>query len=262
MIVFALFLLQTLTAATYSFPEQPCNYALDIKLKGFIPLFGANQAEAELKVGLKVNSLPPEGEFGGDPRASADLSDAKILLNGSVLPFGKDNFAQYFPLVVTFTPQGKVVRNNSPDIEMPVHLPGLDIKHVPEITYLAIEFPAEGIELGKPWTYTRQFKDSAVNYTITPTALTADTANLDVTMTEDYEDQEGDSFEAVKNPKDATYDVKTHVSGAGKAVFDLKKGLIRKFHLDADAAGDVTNIETKAVTKRDLKTTMDVELKS
>ncbi len=256
----ALLLLQTLTPVTYHFPEQPCNYAIDIKLKGFIPLFGANEAAAELQVGLKLSAQAPDAD--NNPKATATLDTVKILLNGSVLPFGKETFNQYFPLNVTLTPQGKVIKNNSPDIEMPVHLPGLDIKHVPEITYLAVEFPLEGIQQGKPWTYTRQFKDSSVTYTVTPTSTSEETANLDVSMSQDYEDQEGDSFEAVKNPKDATYNVKTHVEGKGKVVFDLKRGLIRKFHLDADAVGDVTNIETKAATTRDLKTTMDVELKS
>lgn len=260
MMMLALLLLQTPTPVSYHFPEQPCNYAIDIKLKGFIPLFGANEATAELQVGLKLSSQTPDSD--NNPKATATLDTVKILLNGSILPFGKETFNQYFPLNVTLTPQGKVVKNNSPDIEMPVHLPGLDIKHVPEITYLAIEFPAEGIQQGKSWTYTRQFKDSDVTYTVTPTAITGDTANLDVSMTQDYEDQEGDAFEVAKNPKDATYNVKTHVEGKGKVVFDLKKGLIRKFHLDADAAGNVTNIETKAVTKRDLKTNMDVDLKS
>jgi len=256
----ALLLLQTMFSATYQIPEKPCVYDLDIKMNGFIPLFGLNDgASVELQVGMKVTGLPAEGD--GNPRASADVSDLKVILNGSSLPFTRDNVAQYFPNTVTFTPQGKVVKNNAPNIELPVHLPGLDMKRFPDITFLAVEFPAEGIVAGKSWTYSREFGDSTVAYTVTPTSVTSDTAKLDIALSQDYEEKEGDSFEVVKNPKDDVYDVKTHVQGVGKLEFDLKRGLVRKLHVDADAVGQVTKIDTKETSKRDLKTTLDVALK-
>jgi hypothetical protein len=250
---------QALPAVTYSIPSDPLSYRLDIKMKGFVPLFGLNQAEVELQAGLKVTGLPPEGDT--NPRATTDIDSLRVILNGAVLPFSKDNVSQYFPNTVTLTPQGKVLKNNAPNVEMAVHLPGLDIKRFPDITFLAIEFPTTEIDLNKSWSYSREFGDSKVDYTVTPVASSGDTLSLEVKMSQEYEEKEGDSFEAVKNSKDATYDVKTDVNGTGKVEFDLKRGLVRKFHLDADAVGNVTEIGSGKTSKRDLKTTMDVSLK-
>jgi hypothetical protein len=234
---------------------------MDVKMNGFIPLFGLNAGTTvELQVGLKVIGLAPESD--GNPRASTDVSSLKVILNGSTLPFNKDNVSQYFPNTVTLTPQGKVVKNNAPNIDLPVHLPGLDVRRFPDITYLAVEFPVAGIQQGTPWSYSREFGDSAVNYTVTPTSITGDAISMNITMSQDYEETEGDSYEAVKNPKDAVYNVKTHVQGSGTILFDLKRGLVKKMHVDADAVGEVTQLDTKALSKRDLKTSLDVDLAS
>src|SRR5579862_2273278 len=233
-----LFAFQSLTTATYHIPEQPCAYNMDVKMNGFIPLFGLNGGTTvELRVGLKVTGLPPESD--GNPRASTDVSSLKVNLNGTTLPFDKDNVSQYFPNTVTLTPQGKVIKSNAPNIDLPVHLPGLDVRRFPDITYLAVEFPAAGVQVGTPWSYSREFGDSIVTYTVTPTSVTPDAINMSITMSQDYEEKEGDSYEAVKNPKDAVYDVKTHVQGSGTVSFDLKRGLVKKMHVDADAVGDV-----------------------
>jgi hypothetical protein len=247
-----------LTPAIYHI-DAPINYDLDIQFEGFLPILGLDQAKIDLQVGLLVKGLSPESD--GNPRASADVSSLNILLNGAKMPFTKENVAQYFPNIVTLNPQGKVLKNNAPDMKLPFELPGLDIKRFPDLTFLAVEFPAEGVEVGKSWTYSRDFGPSKVNYTVTPTAISAEDISMDVKLTQDYEVLENDAHQTADNPKDAVSDVKTHVDGSGTVDFDPHAGLIKSVHMNALATSTVQDIGTKKETTRTVKTAMTVALK-
>lgn len=242
----------------YNIPATPVPYKVDVHLDGYIPILGGTQGKVDLNVLISVKALAPDSD--GSPRNQTDLSDLKIILNGATLPFGKDQVEKYFPNTVTMTPQGKVIKNNAPDLDLPIQLPGLDIKRFPDITFLPVEFPTEGVEVGKAFTFIRKFGSADVNYTVTPTVVNDNEVDMDVQMVEDYTNQEDDAHNVAKNPKDAVAEVKTHVQGTGKVIFDRKLGLVRTTHLDADAASTVTDLTTKAVSSRDLKTTEDVSL--
>ena len=249
-----------LMPVTYKIPAQPVNYDLDIKFDGFIPIFGGTDGTAELKVGLAVKGLAPE-EGDSNPRASTDVTDLKVLLQDQMMPFTKDSVQKWFPNTVTLTPLGKVLKTDAPNIEVPVQLPGLDIKRFPEVSFLAIEFPAEGIEQGKAWTYSRQFGESTVAYTVTPTSIADGRVEMILKLTQNYEGHEDEAHSLVKDIKDAVADVKTHVEGSGTVVFDSAAGLIRALHMEANAASASTDLKTKAVTTHNLKTTEDVVLR-
>lgn len=248
----------SLMPVAYKIPAQPVNYGLDIKLDGFIPLLGGFDGTVELKVGLGVKSLPPEQS---NLRASADVTDLKVMLQGQAIDqFNKDSVKQYFPNVVTLTPQGKVLQNNAPNLDVPVQLPGLDIKRFPDVTFLAVEFPTEGVQSGQSWTFSRAFGDSSVQYTVTPTSVESDKIEMNVKMTQDYDGEEDEAHNIVKNPQDAVADVKTHVEGSGTVDFDPTAGLIKTMHMEAHAASTITNLKTKAQSTRNLKTTEDLAL--
>ena len=246
-----------LTPIAYNIPSRPAPYKVEVHFNGYIPILGGMQGKVDLNVGITVKSADPDN---GNPRAVTDLTDLKIILNDATLPFGKDEVEKYFPNTVTMTPQGKVLKNDAPDLNLPVQLPGLDIKRFPDITFLPVEFPADGIEQGKPFSYSREFGNSAVNYTVTPTSIDDNQVSLDLKLNQDYTNQEDDARNVAKDPKDAVAEVKTHMQGTGKVVFDRHLGLVKSMHLDADAASVVTDLKTKATSSRDLKTSEDVAL--
>src|SRR5206468_8926072 len=97
----------------YNIPPAPVHYHLGVHFDGYIPILGGMQGKVELQVGITVKGLAPDN---GNPRATTDLTDLKILLNDATLPFGKDEVAKYFPNTVTMTPQGKVLKNDAPDL--------------------------------------------------------------------------------------------------------------------------------------------------
>lgn len=248
-----------LQPVSYRFPATPVPYNLDLTFDGYIPVLGGNEGTVDVSAGITVKGLPADAD--GNPRAMTDLSSVKIVFNGATLPFGKDQVQGYFPNTVTATPQGKVLKNDAPNKDLPVQLPGLDVKRFPDLTYLAIEFPADGVEAQKPFSYSRAFGDSQVNYTITPTIVTPSEIDMNVKLTEDYENQEDDAHNLTKDPRDAAADVKTHVQGAGTVVFDVEEGMIRKVDIKSEAHSTVTDLKTKAVSKRDLKMGLTVTLK-
>ena len=252
-------LLTPLIAIAYNIPTTPVPYQVDVHFNGYIPILGGMQGKVDLKVAITVKGLDPDN---GNPRAKTDLADLKIILNDAALPFGKDEVEKYFPNTVTMTPQGKVLKNDAPDLSLPVQLPGLDIKRFPDITFLPVEFPSEGIEVGKPFCYSRLFGASAVNYTVTPSSISDTEVSLDLKMSQDFANQEDDAHNVTKEPKDAVADVKTHMQGTGKVLFDRHLGLVKSMHLDADSSTTVTDLKTKATSSRDLKTSEDVALKS
>jgi len=245
------------TPIVYNIPSTPVPYSVKVHFDGYIPILGGMQGKVDLDVGITVKAA---SEDSGNPRAVTDLSDLKIILNDATLPFGKDEVEKYFPNTVTMTPQGRVLKNDAPDLKLPVQLPGLDIKQFPSITFLPVEFPVEGIEVGKPFSYSRQFGTSPVNYTVTPSAISDSEVDLDLKLTQDFINQEDDAHAVAQDPKDAVSEVKTHMQGGGKVVFDRKRGLVRSMHLDADATSVVTDLKTKATSSRDLKTSEDVTL--
>ncbi|HEY3781812.1 MAG TPA: hypothetical protein VGL56_12065 [Fimbriimonadaceae bacterium] len=248
----------SLVQVAYTIPSTPQPYTLDLKFDGFIGLFGLINAKAEVQANLVVKA--EQADSSGNVRASTNLDALKVILNGSIMPFTKDGVAQYFPNTVTLSPQGKVLKSDSPDVNLPIHLPGLDIKRFPALTFLAIEFPKDGIQEGTAFSYTREFQAGPISYTVTPRSISTDTIKMDITLTQDYDELQDESNQIVKDAKDAVNDVKTHVTGTGAVEFDRKLGLISKVHINADAAAKVTNVQTKEESKRDLKTTMDVTL--
>ena len=260
--VIALLLSPMLVQISYQVPQKMVAYTLTIGLDGYIPVIMHRDAKVRLDVGISVQGLPPGAA--GVEKAVTDVTTLKLSVDGSVIPSVDRNAVdQYFPESVTLSPQGNIIDSNMPkQVDLPIHLPGVDIKHFPDLSFLAVEFPAQGIEQGTPWTFTRSYGDSTVAYTVTPTSVTDDRIDMNIAFTQDYKDQEGDAYEPVQDPRDAAFDVATHVQGAGTVEFDRKLGLVSQVHVQSDAKGDVTDLATKAVSHRDLKTSIDASIAS
>jgi hypothetical protein len=249
-----------LTPVVYKIPDaSPVLYNVQLGFTGYLPVLGGTDGSVEAHLQLTVQGLKADQPT--QAKASTDLTDFKAKFNGANLPFTLDNVKQYFPKnTVTLTPQGKVLSNDAPDVQLDFRLPGLDVKRIPDITYLAVEFPEAGIEQGKSWTYTKAFGDSDVSYIVTPTLVNASEIDMDVKLSQTYETLEDEAKKIVKDPKDAAASVKTSVNGAGKVVFDRKLGLIKTVDITADAASHVTDLQSKAETDRNLQTKLVVNL--
>lgn len=242
----------------YTFPTSPTSYKVEMSFDGYLPIFGGTEAKVDANVGLKVQGDKPDAE--GKPQLTTDLTDLKVLFDGEAMPFNVDSVRPYFPkTTISISPQGKVLKTNAPNVNLPVRLPGLDVKRFPETTFLPVEFPEEGIEVGKSFQYKRPFGDSEVIYDVTPTKIEGNTISLALKVSQTYETLEDEAKNLTKIEKDAFLRVKTEVSGTGTATYDSVKGQLMRFELFADSSSVATPIKGGEAEKRKLKTKMTVK---
>lgn len=250
-----------LMPATYGLNQgAKFNYDMTVAFDGYLPIFGGTNGTASVDMGLVVLGEKPDAD--GNAQASSDLTSVKVNFNGAPLPFTIDNVKPYFPkTTVSLSPQGKVLKTNAPDVNLPVRLPGLDVKRFPEISYLPVEFPAEGIEVGKSWSFKRPFGGNDVTYVVTPSKIEGDTLSLDVKMDQTYVTYEDDSGAMVATQEGAYAKVTTVLTGQGKINFDTKKGVAQSVQVDAVAKSTAEVIKSGNKSDRTLKTSLTVKLK-
>jgi len=118
-----------LTPVSYNLAGKTVNYDLALGFDGFVPILGGNIAKVNVNVGLVVKGQGADAA--GNPMAVCDVSSLKVVYNDAVLPFNEDNVRKFFPNTATFTPQGKVLKDDAPQIDLPIQLPGLDVKRFP-----------------------------------------------------------------------------------------------------------------------------------
>ena len=195
-------------------------------------------------------------------RAASELTSVKLLYNDAVMPMDLKNVQAYFPrTTISLSPQGKVLKTDAPDVVLPMRLPGLDAKRFPDISYVPIEFPEAGIEVGKPWTFKKSLGGSEALYTVNPTKIDADHAYLDVKISQSYETFEDLHHNPVAQDKAPAYKIATTLSGSGTATFDRALGVITLFSGQTEADSVVTDMASTKTSPRKLKTTIQVKLK-
>ncbi len=248
-----------LLTASYKFtPDVKLSYSVNVDFNGYIPILGGQKGKVEVRMMVGVEGLTPELP---NQRAASEIKAFQVVFNGAALPLGVDNVKDYFPrTTISLSAAGKVVKSDAPNIQLPIRLPGLDIKRFPDITYLPIEFPEADLVVGKSWTFKKAFGDSDVEYTCTPTRVDESEVQLDIIIFQQYEILEDEAKNVVKTPKDAVSRVQTTLKGQGKAVFDPKLGAIQSVSMQAAAVSKVTDLETKVVRDRRLETKLDVTL--
>lgn len=249
-----------LVPVRYDFnPSTRLVYDVQVVFDGFIPILGGQEGVVSVTMGVAVEGLVKDSE--GRAQAASEIKEFKLVFNDAALPLGLDNVTNFFPrTTVSLSPEGKVLKTNAPDVQLPVRLPGLHVKRFPDITYLPLEFPTEGVEVGKSWTYSKSFGDADVVYTVTATKIEGDTLSMDVSLAQEYTVLE-DEAKNVVEAKDAVATVVTKLTGKGTAEFDLRKGAVRRLQIDADAASTVVDLQTKEKSQRQLKTTLKVRLR-
>jgi hypothetical protein len=248
-----------LTPISYSFAVgRTVDYAVSVKFDGFVPILGGKDGVFEVDMNVAAQGALPDSE--GRLRTVSELKDFKVTVNGAVLPLELVSATEYFPkTTVSMSPFGAILATDAPDKKLPVRLPGLDIKRFPDITYLPIEFPAEGIESGKPFTFKKLFGDSMVTYEVTPTSITDDAVEMALKVDQHYEVLEDEHKNVVTDPKEADAKVDTDVAGDGTATFSRAQGIVTKLRISAVANSKVEDLATHQIGTRKLKTLLSID---
>jgi hypothetical protein len=251
--------LTLIALAVYSIPSGTrVQYDVDVAFNGYLPVMGGRTAKADVAMSVEVVGLSPSPT--GALRASSDITTLKLTYNGAVMPFGASSVQEFYPkATIEYSPQGKLLKTDVPDRKILFRMPGLDPKRLQDITYLPIEFPPEGFEENKPFTFRKLFGDSEVEYKVTPGKIDGDKVTLNIKLSQSYTSFEDEN----RNESDeasAAGKVTTDVSGEGVALFDLKRGLIENLNIEATAKGHVINLKTQNSTDRQLKTILKVTL--
>ncbi len=249
----------TLTPIAYGFaPGSTNTFYVRVGLNGFLPLLGGRDGQAQVDLAVAVKGLSPDAS---NLQATSDLTDFHVKFNGAEFPVDLDTAKGYFPKnTVAFTPQGHVEKNDAGDEALPVRLPGLDKKRIPDITYLPIEFPADGIEEGKSWSFKKTFDGADLNYTITPTSVKDDVVQLKIDLTEHDEYFTDDSNGVVPSQDKAADKVVSDLTGSGTATFDRKLNLVSAVSIKMENLSKETDLKTKEVTPHSLTTTLAISL--
>lgn len=250
---YTFYMLALLIAAAYQFPaQQVSNYDLNVTFEGYVPVLGGIDGKIEVALKMAVTGLEPKDH---PVRLSSDLTDAVISIDGEKLPFTVDSLKSFFPKnTISATTLGEIKENDAPDLKLPVQLPGLHVKRIPEISYMPVQFPAD-MEDGKPFTYKKPFGDSSMEYEVTP-KLEGSTLHLSVKLKQSYRYMEDETNNKVDAEADAKFHVLTDVVGSGTIAFDTAKGQVIASKIVADATDTVTEIKNDAKKTRKLKTTL------
>jgi hypothetical protein len=245
----------------YALPVGVCHtYDLEIVLDGHAPLLGRPTNRIELQLEMKVTGT--KAPDAGSLAATVELTAMKSRLNGVSLPFTIEDVRASLPTTnIVFSSLGKVLKNDAPDVVLPVHLPGVDPKRLPDVSFLPVEFPASPVEVGQSWEFVRRFGGADVRYSATATELGPNRAVFDAKVSQNeitFEDANG---ELVKEESQASFKVETVLQGTGKVVFDVKRGLATSFEANLSAVGKAAPVGGGAPKERRLKTTIRAKLR-
>ena len=230
-------------------PSSVENYNVGLTVAGEIPIMGLQQGEAQVNLKLQVKGGEREGETMG---VSYELTDGEVQFNRTKLSMVTlDNFKEFFPrTILSVAPTGRVVRTDAKTKKLPIRLPGLDQKRLPEITFLAVELPSQPMEPGMEWTYRKSFGESDVAYTCHLNELSGDKATIAVKVKQDFEYDENESHEVVTDKADAAEHVVTSMNGEGTVVFSVGTGAVDNVDITNLAVSDVVDVASKEKSTR------------
>ncbi|MCE9560291.1 MAG: hypothetical protein K8R88_15245 [Armatimonadetes bacterium] len=232
-------------------PAVVLRYDLNVVFDGFIPILGGQTGKAEVQLGVSVTG-------GAGDTVVSEIKTFKVLFNETVLPLTLENLVEIFPkTTVQISPFGKVLKTDAKEAKVPIRLPGLDAMRFPEITYLPLEFPSDGIPEGGTWSFKRAFGGSDMSYSC---SLAAGSSKITFTQAQTYETLENESLELVKDPKEAISRVVTTLNGKGEAVFDQARGVFTSVKVEGTVKSAVTDLESGEKSERNLKTSLKCTL--
>lgn len=242
---------------TYDFPVgSESKFNVKVQFDGFLPLFGGRVGKAD--VDMVVRATGVESKKSDLQSVDSEIIELKAVAFGSALPLNKNNIGQFFPrAIAVIETNGIVKQNDAPEVFMPVKLPGLDSRRLPEISYVPLVINRIAAGEGTPYEFTRTFNGSPMKYKVTPGKQ--DEAKEEFTI---EVSQETSGFEdTYGNPSDETgakSKLKTVLTGKGTATFNFEKRMFDKVVVETTSDTEVTVIKTSKSSKRSLKTTLTI----
>ena len=247
-------LLGLVLAQTYRLPVgQPVTYQADMRFDGFLPILGVGQGKAEVKGTFEVLGKTTNS-------ASAKLTAFSVTFNGEKVPIDLDDAQKYVPGGnFTFLPTGQVKSWDAPQVAAPIRVPGLDLRHLPEVLFLPIEFPDAGVEMGKGFKFSLPLSGGPAEYSVRLAggggSNGAGFLGFEFTVHQTFSDFEDDANQVVEE-KDAAAKVVTDVVGKGEGVFSF--GRFTKYSIDDVSTSSATDLQTKRVSTRKLSRHLEV----
>lgn len=260
-----LLLVYSSTTFSYSLPTSPVDYVFRVSFDGYLPVLGGVEAQIQVELDLRVSGAGVDGD---DQKATTQMTGFRLSMldpetgKYEALPLSLDNAKEYFPdSVVSFTPFGVVKGTNAPDRQLPIKLPGLHTQHLPEITFLLVEFPASGLEKASTHRYTRKLGDSSIACELTYRGRDEFGESFDIKMTQELLSLEDGYRNPVSEESQAVATVKTVATAKGKVWFSGTKGLIVKSEVIGEAVSEVKYIKGDPSKTRRLVTKYQMERK-
>lgn len=247
------------TTLAYAFPAgQKATYDLTVNLTGYVPILGRPQSNVEVRMAVLATGGGKDPE--GNVKATCDLIEMRASMAGVPLPFTVDNVRAYFPKAnLVLSPNGKVLKTDAPDVDLPIRLPALHSQRLPDISFLPVEFPAGGVEVGQSWSFVKKFGEADMNYLATLKSLEGGKAALHVILRQDTEGFEDASGGPVRQEANAARRLSTVLKGDGEAVFDVEKGMALRLNASYTATTKVTDLKSGETSERVLKATLKSE---
>lgn len=223
-------------------PSKVHLFDVDVQFKGYLPLFGGRDGEARVKILARAAGVEPKEA--GNIAVESEIEEFSVEMNGNELPFTKDNVQAFFPKAIAeFKPFGEMVRNEAPKVGMPVRLPGLDSQRFPEVSYLPIQLPPTGAEVGKSYSFEKAFGGSPVKYVAKVDSITADIVKITFKLNQEFDSFENGFGNPVPSEKEASRKVVTVLSGEGTGEFSPKAGVFKAFSVTATSRAKVYDLK-------------------
>jgi len=236
-------------AFAYAFlSPAPVHYRINAILDGFLPVFGGNEGKLEAKLMMQVTSEP---SLTGTT-VTTELKEATLLFDGSALPLGVEDVKRVFPKMEWDVSSSGTVRSKTAAPQVPIRLPGLDPARFLEMTLVPVEF---GSEPKESWTFSRDFSGSAMK----SDCKWEPDGRVEIGTKQVLNFFEDESLTSVDKSK-AIQEVRSELAGKGRAVFDIKRGLLRSYTMKSETLSTVTDLQSGAKSKRILKSQMQVDL--
>lgn len=245
----------------YSLPSSPQAYNVRVDFDGYLPVLGGIEQKARLELSIELQG---KGAGKGLLRLGAfDLSVMDEQGSGYVrLPLSLDSAKEYFPdTEFECTPLGKILKTNAPNLELPIKLPGLHTRHMPELTVLLLEFPEAGVQKDIPFTFVRVLGESRVRYEAVYKGRHELGERFELKVTQEYEAWEDENRNPILNKEGARYRVVTKVAGTGEVYMTGPSGRICRAKVNAEAHSVVYSLEGQKTGDRRLKTAFELREK-
>lgn len=248
----------------YGFPSTPLGYSVSLNFDGYLPVLGGIEQKVKVEMNLLVSVKAGEIE---NLAATTSLTAFKLAMmdleSGKFepMPFTLESVKPFFPdNVTTVSPRGKILGTTAPASNLPIRLPGLNTQHIPDATYLLLEFPEGSIELEKPWSYTRKFGEEELFFEGIFKKMVDKCPVFLLKVKQEYKTFEDENRNPVTDPKDAELTVTTKVSAEGTVVMTDNPGILKEGTVTAMAVSTVVNSKGEVQPERRLKTTFEIKL--